>query len=667
MKLYIAEKPSLARALANALVPAISKTKEDGFITLLNGDIVSWCIGHLLELAEPELYNPEFKKWRLEHLPIVPDIWQYQPKIKTRKQLTVLIRLIKQASSIVHVGDPDREGQLLVDEVLNYAGAVKDGKFISRCLINDLNNQAIVKALNQIKDNREFAALSSSALARSRADWLYGINMTRLCSLKGQQQGFRGVLSVGRVQTPVLGLVVQRDADIANFVSKPFYEVYAHLQTSKGELFDAKWQPSEACNDYCDDEGRVFSKALADKVAQRITGQSGMVTDVKKQQKTQAAPLPYSLSSLQVDASKRFGLSAKLVLDICQELYEKHKLITYPRSDCRYLPNDHFQESSLVTQAIKRNCPALSGACENADLSLRSKVWNDKNITAHHAIIPTSRQLSRVQLSGDEAKVYQLIATQYLLQFYPEHRFEETLIRVKILTGDFVAKAKSIVSIGWKALLATEKTVQQPSDDQKLPEFLPLLAKDDLVHCRHGELVEKQTAPPKPYTDASLISAMTGIARHVNDPDIRKILKENDGLGTEATRAGILDLLTHRGFIQRQGKNLLSTESGQALIASLPIQATTPDMTAHWEAYLNAICEKRASYRDFMAELEKQLPGIMKAVATTSFAGLANIKSLVRKNIHRKTKSQRGTGQKSTVQKSKPRLDRSANQKKRAQ
>ncbi|HEY7772928.1 MAG TPA: DNA topoisomerase III [Marinagarivorans sp.] len=631
MKLYIAEKPSLARALAAALPSATSSAKEDGCITLANGDVVSWCIGHLLELAEPEHYNPDYKKWRLEHLPILPPQWQYQPKAKTRKQLTVLTRLIKRASSIVHVGDPDREGQLLVDEVLNYTGATQSGKSIERCLINDLNAPAIARALNQLKDNREFAPLSASALARSRADWLYGINMTRLCSLKGQQQGFRGVLSVGRVQTPILGLVVARDNAIANFVSKPFYEVFAHLQTANNETFLAKWQPSDACQGYCDDDGRLLSKALAQNVAGRITGQQGVVKAIKKQHKSQPAPLPHCLSSLQVDASKRFGHTAKAVLDICQGLYEKHKLITYPRSDCRYLPLDHHKEAKTVVQAVAHNSQRLSGACTDADLVLKTKAWNDKNVTAHHAIIPTARRLSRTSLTEAEAQVYSLIATQYLAQFYPHHRYDETVVRVKIQTGDFVAKAKCIVDIGWKVLFPShskeQKQEQEPQADSKsqIQDFaneLPSLKQDQVLLCERGEIVEKQTSPPKAYTDASLITAMTGIARYVQDADIRKILKETDGLGTEATRAGILDLLVQRGFIKRQGKAVLSTEAGRALIASLPLRATTPDMTAEWESKLNGIANQQTSYHAFMASLTEQLPETMKAVEATKLAGV---------------------------------------------
>ena len=634
MKLYIAEKPSLARALATALPSKSTSAKEDGCITLANGDVVSWCIGHLLELAEPEHYNPEFKKWRLEHLPILPSCWQYQPKPKTRKQLTILIKLIKKASSIVHVGDPDREGQLLVDEVLNYAGATKSGKPVQRCLINDLNTSAIAKALTQLKDNREFSALSSSALARSRADWLYGINMTRLCSLKGQQQGFQGVLSVGRVQTPILGLVVARDAEITNFVSKDFYEVFAKLQTAKQESFYAKWLPSKACEQYCDEEGRLLSKPLADNVAARITGQNGAVTDVTKQRKSQGVPLPYSLSSLQVDASKRFGLTAKVVLDVCQSLYEKHKLITYPRSDCRYLPKDHFSEAADVLQAVSQNAGALKNACSGANLALKSKAWNDKNVTAHHAIIPTQRKLLRTPLSTQEANVYELVARQYVAQFYPVHKYDETQVKVKIQTGEFVAKAKCIVDNGWKALFPVNK--KEPKEDRHTAEYLPALKVGDGLLCERGEVVEKKTSPPKAFTDASLITAMTGIARYVQDANIRKILKETDGLGTEATRAGILDLLVQRGFILRQGKTLLSTEAGRALIASLPCKATTPDMTAEWESKLNDIAQKQASYTGFMAELGDQLPAIMQAVESAKLFGLKSTAANTRRTFKKK-------------------------------
>jgi DNA topoisomerase-3 len=340
MILYIAEKPSVARAVADVLPKPHSK--GEGFIKVANGDVVTWCIGHLLEQAEPEAYDPEYKKWRKEHLPIIPVEWKQQVKPKTRKQLNVVKKLIKEADLLVNMGDPDRVGQILVDEVINYSGVNKAKReSAKRCLVNDMNPSAIKKALNDLRNNTDFIPLATSALARARADWLYGINMTRLCTLEGQKAGYNGVLSIGRVQTPVLGLVVHRDQEIENFVSKSFYEVFITLQTVTGDAFVAKWKPSAACEPYMDEEGRVLSRKLAEKVIEKVTGKNGSVKSVKRDKKKQSPPLPYNLSTLQIDASKRFNLNAQKTLDICQQLYERHKLITYPRSDCRSLPNGH--------------------------------------------------------------------------------------------------------------------------------------------------------------------------------------------------------------------------------------------------------------------------------------------------------------------------------------
>ena len=339
MRLFIAEKPSLGRAIADVLSKPLRK--QEGCIYSADGDCVTWCIGHLLEQAEPERYDPSLKKWSLDHLPIIPQQWQLVPKTKTRKQLTVIKSLIKKADSIVHAGDPDREGQLLVDQVMAYHGVKgQRAKTVQRLLISDLNPAAVRQAMTKMRSNSEFIPLSTSALARSRADWLYGINMTRAYTLQGQKVGYQGVLSVGRVQTPVLGLVVQRDLQIQNFISKPFYQVEAVVKKQKGDSqpFTARWQPSEACAPYRDDQGRVLNKGLAENVCSRISGQVALVCHLDKTLKKQSPPLLFSLSSLQIEANKRFSMTAQQVLDYCQQLYERHQLITYPRSDSRYLP-----------------------------------------------------------------------------------------------------------------------------------------------------------------------------------------------------------------------------------------------------------------------------------------------------------------------------------------
>ncbi|WP_372811243.1 DNA topoisomerase 3, partial [Pseudoalteromonas nigrifaciens] len=452
MKLYIAEKPSLGRAIADAL-PKPHK-KHDGYIEVANGDCVSWCIGHLLEQAEPDDYDERFKKWQFEHLPIIPEQWQLKAKTKTRKQLTVLKKLIKQATALVHAGDPDREGQLLVDQVIEEAKISKTKKqHIQRLLISDLNLAAVKKALTTMRSNREFIPLSVSALARSRADWLFGMNLTRAYTLAGQKAGFGNVLSVGRVQTPILGLVVNRDNDIANFVSKPFYEVLAHLVTPEKQLFSAKWIPSKACEPYQDEEGRVLNKALAENVASRITQQNAELTALEQKQKKQTAPLPYNLSALQIDAAKAFAMPAQKVLDICQTLYERHKLITYPRSDNRYLPNDHHQDASAILKAISTNGGQGVELVKAADSKKRSKCFNDSKVAAHHAIVPTAKQLKSASLGSDETKVYQLICRHYLIQFYPDYIYNETKAEITIAGGLFKANAKQDVSLGFKVLM----------------------------------------------------------------------------------------------------------------------------------------------------------------------------------------------------------------------
>ena len=610
-RLFIAEKPSLARAIADVLPKP--HQKGNGFIRASNGDVVSWCIGHLLEQATPEVYDERFKKWSLNDLPIVPEKWILIPKGNTEKQLNILVDLIKSADQIVHAGDPDREGQLLVDEVLNYCQlAPEKRKTIQRCLISDLNASAVEKSLEQLRSNQDYVPLSTSALARARADWLYGMNMSRVCTLVGQRNGYRGVLSIGRVQTPILGLVVRRDLEIAQFVPKPFYEVFAILQTKNNETFKAKWQPSEACEPYQDEEGRVPVKALAENVCQRIKDKSGIIDKVSNKKKELAPPMPFNLSSLQIEMAKKNGLSAQEVLDICQSLYEKHKLITYPRSDCRFLPEEHLKQINGIKSAIENNCPVLQTAIDNADFSLRSKAWNDKKVEAHHAIIPTLRKAKMDSLSNNERAVYQVVATQYLAQFYPAYKYSELQIDVEIQGGKFISKTKQMLDEGWKVLFRNKNNqIDSDADDNNNGLLTKLIKKGESVQCIDTELLSKETQPPRPFTDATLLAALTGIARFVKDPEIKKILRETDGLGTEATRAGIIELLFKRQFLIRQGKSIRSTQIGQNLILSLPDIMSMPDMTAHWELQLDEISKKSFSYQQFMYQLNSSLSNLI--------------------------------------------------------
>lgn len=603
MRLFIAEKPSLGRAIADVLPKP--HRRGEGFIACGDDQVVTWCVGHLLEQAQPDSYDSRYARWSLADLPIIPQKWQLQPRPSVAKQLKVIDKLLKQASEVVHAGDPDREGQLLVDEVLDYLQLPPEKRSrVQRCLINDLNPQAVERAVSRLRENREFIPLCVSALARARADWLYGINMTRAWTLLGRNAGYDGVLSVGRVQTPVLGLVVRRDEEIENFIPKDYFEVKAHIVTPDQQRFVASWVPSDACEPWQDEEGRLLHRALADHVVARIAGQPAIVTSYNDKREGEGAPLPFSLSSLQIEAAKRYGLSAQTVLDTCQKLYETHKLITYPRSDCRYLPEEHFAGRHAVLKAIQAHAGEMTPP-EDFSADRRNRCWDDKKVDAHHAIIPTARA-SAVRLTENEQNVYTLIARQYLMQFCPDAIFRKCVIELDIAGGKFVAKARFLAEAGWRALLGSKER-----DEENDGTPLPVVAKEDELLCERGEVLAKQTQPPRPFTDATLLSAMTGIARFVQDKELKKVLRATDGLGTEATRAGIIELLFRRSFLVKKGRYINATEAGRALIHSLPEMAARPDMTAQWESTLTRISEKACRYEEFMQPLVSTLTGLI--------------------------------------------------------
>lgn len=597
MRLIVAEKPSLARAIADAL--PVKATRREGYLEA--GDtVVSWCLGHLLEQAPPERYDPRYKQWRLDDLPILPERWQLVPRSQARTQLAVLRKLIKSADSVVHAGDPDREGQLLVQEVLNHLGWRRDTQ---RLLVQDLNRPAVVKALGQLEDNRRYQPLFEAAEARSRADWLYGINLTRAWTLIGRQAGFDGLLSVGRVQTPVLGLVVRRDRDIAAFEPKPFYVLWADLRVASGSL-RAWWQPGEQhpLDGSCfDEQGRLLDPNPAQALTQHLMGAEGHLAQLEQKRKRQAAPLPYSLSSLQIDAARRHGLSAKRVLDVCQSLYERHQLITYPRSDCRYLPAAHHREAAKTLTNACRHDKELGSWVAGADFKLRSKAWDDAKVGAHHALAPTGRPADMDKLNRDEANLFRLIARNVLAQFYPALETFETQAIFDILGERFKAQGREILEPGWKPLFTTRDDVPT----------LPPLTRGESASVTDAGCEARETRPPEPFTDASLIKAMMNIARYVEDPAVKRTLRESDGLGTEATRASIIETLLTRGYLLRVGKAINATRTGHALIDSLPPAASRPERTALWEQRLSAIAENQDAPAPFLKALVSDLRSLL--------------------------------------------------------
>jgi DNA topoisomerase-3 len=606
MRLFIAEKPSLARAIAEALPGPKERAKTH--IACGDGNVVAWCAGHILETATPEAYGAQYKHWRLGDLPIIPREWKLD--VSTPELLKSIKTLLKRATCVVHAGDPDREGQLLVDEVLHflrYTGPVE------RLLIRDLSPDAVRRQLGALEPNAKYRPLYESALARQRADWLYGMNMTRLYTLLGRAAGYDGVLSVGRVQTPLLGLIVARDRAIAEFRPVAYYVAAAEVRAGGGETFRAFWVPPEGAP--TDEDGRLLGQGVAEAACQRVVGQEGRIAACTEDTRTETPPLPYSLADLQMDAGRRLSMSAQAVLDACQSLYETHRLVTYPRSDCAYLPEGQLAQASDVLTAIRAQAPALDDAARKADWTKRSKAWNDRKVTAHHAIVPTPTPRRDVaSLSGSERAVYQLVCRRYLAQFYPPHTYLQTTIELDVAGDRFEASGRQTTKLGWKALYADPGTegAPDPAEAEKDREResaapLPRLTPGARVTVDSAAVTGQRTSPPKPFTDASLIAAMCGVAKFVRSPAVKKILTEADGIGTPATRAAIIETLFERGYVERARRAIVSTETGRALVASLPEVATTPDMTAVWEAAMRAITEGTQTSGPFLARVGAQL------------------------------------------------------------
>ena len=602
MRLFIAEKPSLAEAIAKGLGSA--DKQRSCFIC--GNDVVTWCYGHILEQFEPQEYDEKYKSWDIGLLPIIPDKWQMKVKANAKEQFKAVKDLALKADTIVNAGDPDREGQLLVDEVLNYIGVLSK-KPVQRILVNALDEKSVHEALRDLRDNREFIGLRNSALARSRADWIIGMNMTRACTKHAEKAGYSSVVSVGRVQTPTLGLVVRREKEIQDFHPVNYFQVRATWQHPQGEIV-SHWQMPEDMEGL-DAEGRLLEKARAEAIVSKVQGQTGVIRKVEQKEGQAQPPLPYSLSALQIAAGKKYGYSPQQVLDTQQELYEK-KLTTYPRSDCDYLPTNQLAD---VPQILD-NLGSLSGDFEKfvqeADRSLRSKAWNDKKISAHHAIVPTTVKANMDELTDMQRNLYKMVAKAYLAQFYPPQKFLTTRIEIEASGETFVANGKVILSPGWKVLYQGEPT-NKDGDNEEISQ-LPAVQNGESVTNKEAELVTKVTKPPKRFTTSTLLAAMKNIGGYVKDKSLKPILKDCSGIGTEATRAGEIELLQERRYLKLEKKELVPTEKAMMIIQLLPDSITYPDITALWEKNLEAISNREMSVQDFFSQQKTYIQQLLQ-------------------------------------------------------
>ena len=592
MRLFIAEKPSVGRELSQVLPNSQNAKRHDGYI-VQGDDVITWAFGHMLEQVEPGDYDEKYKFWRFDSLPILPTSWNLKIKSSSAKQFKVISGLIKKATTIVNAGDPDREGQLLIDEMLDYLGNTKP---VERILLNALDEKSIRYALEHMQDNRKYQPLKDSALARSRADWLMGMNLSRAYTLEQQHMGKKVTFPIGRVKTPTLALVVHRERELQNFVPVEYYVLQVQYGHDKGDFW-ATWKPKDT-QQGLDPDGHMLDQTILNDLRDRLMqAPEGTISLVEKKKKKEGQRLPFSLSSLQIVAGKLYNYTPQEVLDIAQKLYEK-KYTSYPRSDCEYLPvNQHLDGKAILSNLVNMEHKELARWAKEANPTIKSRAWNDSKVTAHHAIIPTTVRCPLHTLSKGEQNIYFLIAQAYIAQFYPEHVYEHTRIEVTHQEELFTTTGRVVIDMGWKALYKKGKSTEESDENQEDEETsLPAVRKGDAVTAKDSKVDQRRTKPPSRFTSATLVQAMKEIHKYVKDEELKKQLKDVSGIGTEATRATIIEDLIHNKknpFLKEEGKKktLLPTESAYALVDALPDSLLYPDATAQWEERLAKMSE----------------------------------------------------------------------------
>ena len=597
MRLFIAEKPELARAIADALEGRA--IRGDGFIKV-GDDVITWCFGHLLALKNPDEYDEKYSRWRMSDLPMDIQKLTLKPIKGKENQVKIIKKLLSEATEVINAGDPDEEGQLLVDEILEYC---KNKKPVGRILINDNTKPLVQKAIKNIKDNKEFIGLRNSAYVRNVADWKYGLNLTRAYTLKARESSFNpNVLSVGRVQTPILNLVYERELEVNNHVKENYYNIKGLKEVD----FTFKI-PKEKLEDKL-----LKDKDYAEQIL-KLSQENNLFKvesfDIKKEE---VAPLlPYNLLELQADCNRKFKYKPDQVKDITQNLREKHKAITYNRSDCQYLSDEQHEDASKLIPVIQANLGEYSS--ESFDTSIKSKAFNSKNVSAHHAIIPTQTKIEISRLTTEELNVYKLISLRYLIQFMPNKINERTVISVKNSENlEFIHNSVKNLSMGWASLWGGEKEEDDIEDD-----LVDLILSDKFkvgLEFPFDEinLIESTTKPKQLYTFATLLKDLTSVAKYIKNPDIKKLLQEKDkdkkgesgGIGTPATRDTIIKLLIDRNFMAETKGKITTTQLGKDFLNTLPDNAKKPDMTALWAEKQREIKHNNLSVEEFLADID---------------------------------------------------------------
>lgn len=596
MKLIVTEKPSVAKDIARVLKVNSSR---DGYIEGKDC-IITWCVGHLIQLSYPEDYNVKYKTWNMNDLPIFPQKFKYSVNPSTTKQYEIVKRLMldEKITEIVCATDAGREGQLIFGYVYVTASCNKP---VKRLWISSMTDEAILDGFKNLKDNKEFYSLFQSAKARSEADWLVGINATRLFTVKYNQ-----MLTIGRVQTPTLSLIVSRQKEIDNFISEPFYEVEADC-----DMFSAAWFNKNGT--------RLKDLESAEAIKNKCENKEGVITKIQTKRATVERPLLYDLTELQRDGNKRYGYTAEQTLEAAQNLYEKYKLATYPRTDSRYLTKDMKSKLNDLLLNVKQGWKGSEYCVDKVlkqKINADKRVIDDKKVTDHHAIIvtPNIRNVSTIKLPEREKNILRLVVARFIAVLDKKQEYDQTDIELKIENEKFKARGKKVVIPGWKEVedIILGKVKEETGDK----EITVNIQVDDKITPKEIKVLTRKTSPPKQYTEATLLTAMETAGKQIEDEKLKEEMK-SIGLGTPATRAGIIEKLISVGYIKRNKKNLVPTENGIQLIEIVHEKLKKPDLTGEWESELSKIANKEASSRDFIYDIKKYVAEIVKEGKTS--------------------------------------------------
>jgi DNA topoisomerase III len=593
--LIIAEKPSVARDLASALPGSFKQAKEK---THLVGDdyVVTWAVGHLVGLAEPDAYDPKLKKWRFADLPIIPEEFKLVPNDeRAAKQLRAIHRLMadSEIDQIVNACDAGREGELIFAYVYDTAKAKKP---VQRLWLSSMTKKAIAEAFEHLRAGEEMKPLEAAARSRSEADWVVGMNATRAASIR-LRAAFDGAVSLGRVQTPTLALVARREEEIRAFKPEPYWLVEARFEADRSRAYSGRYLGGK----------RLPAEEEAVKIVEACAEKPGEITKLEKKEERERPQLLYDLTSLQRHANTMYGFSARRTLAAAQRLYEEHKALTYPRTNSRFLTGDMIAEIKPTADLVGHN-PQYRRAAEyvlKLDKLPLGRVVNDKKVQDHHAIIPTRSEHDLGRMGQDELKVYDLVAKRFLAVFHPEAVYERTRVETTVEEHVFRTSGRRLIEPGWKGVYGEEVDQPRGDDDSGGDQLLPKLEQGETVQTLSVESIRKETQPPRRFTDASLLAAMETAGKEVEDAELREAMKDS-GIGTPATRASIIERLVDVGYLEREGRALVATEKGIQVIRLLnghPL--TSADLTGDWERRLGLIERGEDTRPAFMTDIAR--------------------------------------------------------------